>query len=457
MVVLDNPIPDASQTLPMTSWDHFLDVLRAQEAISSVTFDTWIAPLTLLGQEEGSFHLLAPDELFATWVEDNISAQLEDVYRQTFGGDVRLRVSYPTGVGAPRAGKAAPRPELNPNFTFERFVHGKANGEAYTAARSVAERPAASFNPFFIAGDVGLGKTHLVQAIGHHLAQHHPGLAVRYLSGEAYVNGLIAALRSKKPSAIDDYRAQFRRECDVLLIDDLQFIIGKDRSQEEFFHTFNELYNAGKQIVMCGNQLPSDIPNLSERLRSRLQWNLVVQIEAPDLPLRVRILEDKARRLDLPLSEEVAHHLASHIDSNVRNLESALANLHFRCKLMGSEPTVALADQVLEGLYHVAQRPPITAEMIMQAVARVRGVKLTHLRSGTRDRAVVGARQLALALCREHTDLSAPALASLFGVGSHATVLSAEKKIAGELRVNANLRKERDEVLALLEDMRRPT
>jgi len=436
------------------AWSQFLDHLRASPTISRQTYETWIAPLTFLGEVDDRVRVLAPDAYFAEWIEDNLLDVLERCFTEAAGHAVRFQLSYPQPLESARESRKPPRPDLNPNFTFERFVPGRANAEAHTAARSVSEKPK-SFNPLYIAGGVGLGKTHLVQAIGHHLVANKPNMFVRYISGERYVNDLLAALRSKSTTALDDFRVQFRRDCDILLIDDIHFIAGKDRSQEEFFHTFNDLYNAGKQIVMCGNQLPADIPDLPDKLRSRLQWNLVVEIKPPELPLRIAILQDKARRMGLTLSDDVAGRLAESISESVRQLESALANLQFRCSLLSAPPTVELVDLVLRELFRVAERPAISAEMILQAVARQRGMRPHQLKGASRDRTTVAARQMALYLCRKHTDLSAPALATFFGVGSHATVLNAEQKIERELKVDANLRKEHEQVLGLIEQIRR--
>jgi chromosomal replication initiator protein len=438
------------------AWSQFLDHLRASPTISRQTYETWIAPLTFLREDGERVDVLAPDAYFAEWIEDNLLDVLERGFSEAVGHPVRFQLSFATPVASARESRKPQKPDLNPNFTFERFVPGKANAEAHTAARSVSERPK-SFNPLYIAGGVGLGKTHLVQAIGHHLVVAKPNLFVRYISGERYVNDLLAALRvaSKSSAALDDFRTQFRRDCDVLLIDDIQFIAGKERSQEEFFHTFNDLYNAGKQIVMCGNQLPADIPELPEKLRSRLQWNLVVEIKPPELPLRVAILHDKARRMGLTLGDDVALRLAEAVSESVRQLESALANLQFRCTLASAPPSVELVDLVLGELLRVAEKPSITADMIQQAVARHYGMRPHQLKGASRDRATVRARQMALYLCRKHTDLSAPALASVFGVGSHATVLNAEQKIERELKVDANLRKEHEQVLGVIEQIRR--
>ncbi len=438
------------------AWSQFLDHLRASPTISPQTYETWIAPLTFLREDDSRVHVLAPDAYFAEWIEDNLLDVLERGFTEAAGHVVSFQLSYPTPLASARASRKPPRPDLNPNFTFERFVPGRANAEAHTAARSVSEKPK-SFNPLYIAGGVGLGKTHLVQAIGHHLVANKPNLFVRYISGERYVNDLMAALRGigKSTAALDDFRTQFRRDCDILLIDDIHFIAGKEKSQEEFFHTFNDLYNAGKQIVMCGNQLPADIPDLPDKLRSRLQWNLVVEIKPPELPLRIAILQDKARRMGLTLADDVAYRLAENVAESVRQLESALANLQFRCSLLSAPPTVELVDQVLRELFRMTEKPAMSAEMILQAVARQRGMRPHQLKGASRDRATVSARQLALYVCRKHTDLSAPALAAFFGVGSHATVLNAEQKIERELKVDANLRKEHEQVLGLIEQIRR--
>ena len=437
------------------AWQNLLEHLGRSGSISPQTHETWIAPLRFLHQDGSKIHLLAPDAYFAEWIKDHISDVLVRAYEDATGERASFHFSYPTALDDSKESRAVPKPDLNPNFTFERFVPGDANQEAYTAARSVAKKPAKSFNPLYIAGGVGLGKTHLVQAIGHLLVATNPSLVVRYVSGERYVNSLITALRSRDNSKIDAFRNQFRSDCDILLIDDIHFISGKNRSQDEFFHTFNDLYHTGKQIVMCGNQLPADIPDLTEKLRSRLQWNLVVEIKPPELPLRIAILKDKAERMGMNLSDEVAHHVAEHVDTNVRNLESVLANLQFRCSMLSSEATIPIADKVLKELFKVGEKPPVTAEMILSAVTRQAGMQPRQLKGTSRDRGTVAARQMAMFLCRRHTSMSAPTLASFFGIGSHATVLNAVKKITQELAVNANTKKQFESVSQAIEQLRR--
>jgi chromosomal replication initiator protein len=443
------------------AWQHLLEHLGRSGSISPQTHETWIEPLRFLRQEveTGSdginIHLLAPDAYFAEWIKDHISDVLTRAYKDATGEEANFHFSYPTLLDSKKETRAVPTPDLNPNFTFERFVPGDANQEAYTAAQSVAKKPAESFNPLYIAGGIGLGKTHLVQAIGHHLVKTKPSSVIRYISGERYVNSLITALRSRDNSKIEAFRNQFRSDCDILLIDDIHFISGKTKTQDEFFHTFNDLYHTGKQIVMSGNQLPADIPDLNERLRSRLQWNLVVEIKPPALPLRLAILKDKAERMGMRLSDEVAHHVAEHVDTNVRNLESVLANIHFRCSMLSSEATIPIADKVLKELFRVAEKPPITPEMILSAVARQAGMQIRQLKGTSRDRGTVSARQMAMYLCRRHTGMSAPSLASFFEINSHATVLNAAKKIKQELAVNANTKKQLEMVSQVIEQLRR--
>ena len=447
MVVLDS----WWKTMPQV-WQRFVEHLRSNpEIMSEQSFQTWIEPLTFLRRDNGTCHLLAPDKYFAQWFQDHFSTNLEQTYAEVIGEPILLDLAYPSKA----IEASAPRPNLNPNFTFDRFVEGKANREASSAARSVADKPAKAFNPLYLYGEIGLGKTHLLQAIGHHLCQHKPGLVVRFISGEQYVNEYVRASRHSGNEKLEEFRVQFRRDCDVLLIDDVPFLSGKKKSQEEFFHTFNDLYNAGKQIILTGNQQPDDIPELSEKLRSRLMWNLVVEIKAPELPLRMAILKAKARRMDLKLNDEVARFIAERIDSNVRQLEGALANLHFRCHFESAEPSEEIAAAVLKDLFKVAEKPDITPQMIEKVVCKMTGLGAPQLKSGSREPNLVTARQLLFYLCREHTELSAPKLAQAFGVGSHATVLNAYKKVKKGLSTDANVRQRVEQAEALIEQARR--
>jgi chromosomal replication initiator protein len=442
-----------TKTMP-TPWDQFLTHLRGCPGVSRQAMETWIEPLVFLREDAQGVHLRAPDELFANWVKDHFLDLLGREWDCAHGRQCAFHVLVDDSPAPVKVSlRAAERPDLNPNFTFERFVEGKSNKQAYTAARSVADKPL-SFNPLYIWGGIGIGKTHLLQAIGHELVRTKPQSRVRYISGERYVNDWIAALQRR---SLEDFRNQFRRDCDVLLIDDIQFIGDKDKSQEEFFHTFNDLYNSGRQIVISGNMRPADAQGISEKLRSRLQWNLVVEIEPPELPLRVAILKDKANRMNLALSDEVAAFIAERVATNVRHLESTLAKLLFLARFNAESPSLDLAQRVLLDLFPraKAEEAQVTPDMVVRAVTKVFGVTAALLKSKSRERRIVEARQVALFLSRKHTDLSAPALAEHFGMGSHASVLNAVQKIQQEVQAYANLKRQVAEVEALLEASRR--
>jgi chromosomal replication initiator protein len=342
----------------------------------------------------------------------------------------------PAADDAPAIPGASRSDGLNPRYTFETFVVGSSNQFAQAACQAVAELPSRAYNPLFIYGGVGLGKTHLLHAVGHQVLRLFPGLSVVYLSSERFTNELINAIRYDRTA---EFRARYRH-IDLLLMDDIQFISGKERTQEEFFHTFNDLYESRKQIIVSSDSSPKDIPDLEERLRSRFEWGLIADIQPPDFETRVAILKKKAALERVQLSDEVAYLIASRIKSNIRELEGSLTRMIAFCALTGRDMTVELAQEVLADLWGEEERV-ITIEQVQRRVCEFFGVKLSDLKARTRTKAVAFPRQVAMYLARELTPTSLAEIGRAFGGKDHTTVLHAVEKVRRLVQEDPRFRK----------------
>ncbi len=318
---------------------------------------------------------------------------------------------------------------LNPHYTFETYVPGPSNQMAFAACNAVAEQPGAQYSPLFLFGSVGLGKTHLLHAIGNTAKARHPNMRVVYMSAEQWVNAYIQAIRERK---FDAFRNRFRSSCDILLIDDIQFLAGKDASQDEFFHTFNSLHQGHKQIVVTSDKYPHEIQGLEERLQTRLSWGLIADIRPPEIETRIAILYRKAESLKIRLPNDVAHYLASHVTSSVRELEGALVRLSAFAQVIKSELSLTQAKEYLSPVFRRGQGS-LTPEKICEHVAAYYDLKPADLKGQSRQRQVALARQVAMALCRTHLSQSLPEIGRVFGGRDHTTVLSSLRKI-DELR-----------------------
>lgn len=324
---------------------------------------------------------------------------------------------------------------LNPRYTFDSFITGHSNRMAYASCQAVAEHPASKYSPLFLFGSTGLGKTHLLHAIGNALLQSHPRLRIVYMSAEEWVNEYIKEIRQQR---FDDFRARYRGGCDILLLDDIQFLAGKDASQDEFFHTFNSLYASGRQIVVTSDRYPHEIEGLEERLKTRLQWGLIADVQPPEMETRVAILQQKADALGLTMTEELAHYLASHISRSVRELEGALHRLQAYAHLTGEVMTLERAREQLRGVVGV-QAGAVTVDAIMRAVGAYYDVKPADMKSKSRQRQLTLARQVAMYLARKHLGASLPELGRAFGGRDHTTVLSSVRKVASLLATDAGM------------------
>jgi len=421
-------------------------------------YATWIKPIRLISIEKDLVRLEVPNRFFLTWIRDNYADQLQETLSTIGAVSYRLQIdiAVPTeqnttseattnnspavpAVDLQRGAsvqKHATAYNLNRKYTFEEFVSGSSNQFAYAAARAVANNPATTYNPLFIYGGVGLGKTHLVNAVGNAILQKNPEMRVCYYTSEKFMNELINSLRYAK---MDDFRNKFR-SMDVLLIDDVQFIAGKERTQEEFFHTFNSLYESHKQIVVTSDKFPKEIPGLEERLRSRFEWGLIADIQPPDIETKQAILKIKAEQNGIQLPEDVALFLANSITSNVRELEGYLIRIGAYASLTSTTITLQMAKEVLKNIL-VEKRRELTVEEIQKVVASHYGIKISDLKSAKRLKALVLPRQVAMYLARQLTSSSYPEIGEKFGGKDHSTIIHAIKKIEqymdDDLQLNA--------------------
>ena len=418
-------------------WDACLR--RMEQELPAQQFATWIRPLTAeaLASEPDALVLTAPNRFVLEWVRERFASRIGRLAAEACGREIEVRLVLPRLAPGPvRAPSVAPRggvepspslerARLNPAFSFENFVTGKANQLARAAALQVAENPGISYNPLFIYGGVGLGKTHLVQAIGNALAAQRPQARIRYIHAEQYVTELVRAYQQK---SFDDFK-RYYHSLDLLLIDDIQFFSNKDRTQEEFFYAFNALVEAHKQIVITCDTYPKEIVGMQERLISRFGWGLTVAIEAPELEMRVAIVLKKAEAEGVALNEDIAFFIAKHVRSNVRELEGALKKVFAFARFSGRELSLDLAREALRDILNVANRQ-ITVEGIQKTVADYFKIKASDMHSKRRTRNIARPRQVAMALAKDLTQMSLPEIGEAFGNRDHTTVLHACRTVA---------------------------
>jgi chromosomal replication initiator protein len=416
----------------MDFWHHVLSAIEKQ--ISRQCFDTWFRPIVYHGRENGVLRLTVPTESFKKCLLDNYCGRLSNAANEVADSPLTLDIHVEASavVDAPVAAAPAPNlpdsaPLLIPKYTFDTFVVGTSNQLAHAAALAVAERPSKAYNPLYLYGGVGLGKTHLMHAIGNLLQERNRGIRLTYMSSEKFMNELVNAIRY-------DRTIQFRqkyRNIDVLLMDDIQFIAGKERTQEEFFHTFNALYDAQKQIVITSDCPPKQIPTLEERLHSRFEWGLIADIQSPDLETKLAILKKKAESEMLNLRDDVAIFIANGIRSNVRELEGALTRLSARASLDGIDSAdidIAYAKDVLKS-FTTDETPIISPDQILRAVASFFSLKPAQLKAKNNSRPIAVPRQIAMFICKELTSQSLPQIGRDFGGKHHTTVLHSIRKI----------------------------
>ena len=421
-------------------WERALEELGEQ--LGKQNFETWIKPIHFSEQKGNDVRLDVPNQFFRDWLMDHFIGLIEQVLRSIAHQQVKVSLTVNQGLQAKDVAARSEQkreqerdrpPRTNNNliakYTFENFVIGASNQFAHAASIAVANQPGEHYNPLFIYGGVGLGKTHLVNAIGHRAAAKRPTLKVVYLSSESFMNELIGSLRRDK---MDEFKTRFRNT-DLLILDDVQFIAGKERTQEEFFHTFNSLYESHKQIVITSDKFPKEIPGLEDRLRNRFEWGLIADIQPPDMETRVAILQKKAETEAVELPHDVAIFLASNIDSNVRELEGSLTRLGAFASLTRSTITVDLAKEVLRHTLKGTQKE-ITVESIQKTICDYYNIKLGDLKAKRRTKNIAFPRQVAMYLCRKYTETSFPGIGDKFGGRDHSTVIHASKTIEKKIK-----------------------
>jgi len=412
---------------------------KMRNKISELNYKTWFDPICGAETKDSTFFLVVPNKFVADWIRDYYEDIIIAELHALTGEILRLgfKISPPKGVVqngvAPErlkkednaAQKSRSLENLNPKYDFARFVVGSSNQFAHAASRAVCDLPGGHYNPLFIYGGVGLGKTHLLHAVGLELARKHQHLNIIMVNAEAFVNELINSIRYEK---MPEFRKKYRERCDVLLIDDVQFIAGKERSQDELFHTFNDLHDSQRQIVVTSDKFPKDIPGLEARLRSRFEWGLIADIQPPDLETRVAILKKKAEQGNLRCPDDVAMFVASSIKTNVRELEGSLIRINAFASLAGSPITVDFAREVLKNLISEKEHR-CSIESVQKAVANHFKVGINDLKSPRRVKTLAHPRQIAMYLCKKHTQTSYPEIGGKFGGKDHTTVMHACRKI----------------------------
>ena len=405
--------------------------------------DTWIRPLRVLEAHDTRVELIVPNKFFRQHLEQRYLDTLRVAVQSVVGPRAQIVLTIDRSAPAPPAPvpAAAAAPDLDPRYTFDTFVVGTSNQIAQAACLAVAESPAKAYNPLVIYGGVGLGKTHLLQAIGHRLAQSHPHFRIQYLSSEKFTNDLISAIRHDKTP---EFRQRYRT-IDLLLIDDIQFLSGKERTQDEFFHTYNDLWPR-RQIVLSSDRSPKEIPDLEERLRSRFLQSMGADIQPPEFETRVAILKKKAELDRVTLPDDVAYFIANRVKSNIRELEGSLVRIRAFSNLTGRPLTLDLAQEVLANIWG-AEEHLVTIDDILRRVAEVFHVKPQDLRAKTRTKAVAFPRQLAMYVARQLTSDSYAEIGRGFGGKDHTTVLHAVNKIDALLQQDPKLRRTLDHII----------
>ena len=420
-------------------WDQIL--ARIETKVNRHSFSTWFMPTAFVADGGSSITVRVPNPLFKDWLTKHYSVVLSEALTEVRRAETALVfVAEPGPSLAPPSEPVKPAetevetkddispPGLNLRYTFDTFIVGPSNQFAHAACRAVAEAPSRSYNPLFIYGGVGLGKTHLMHAIGHYVLQHDAGLKLTYISSERFMNEMINAVRYDR---ILDFRERYR-SVDVLLVDDIQFVSGKEGTQTEFFHTFNALYDAQKQMVISSDRPPHEIPALEERLRSRFEWGLIADIQLPDFETKVAILKRKAETEAVPLPDSVAMYIAGRIKSNIRELEGSLIRLIAYASLTGREITLELTQDVLKNVIDQDDKA-VTIETIQKFVSDRYKLKVVELKSRNNSKSIAMPRQIAMYLCKNLTHASLPEIGRSFGGKHHSTVIHSIKKVE-ELR-----------------------
>lgn len=439
-------------------WEKTLNIIKSE--MSEVSFNTWIKSCEPISISSNTIKISVPNSFTQDILEkrykDLVINSIEAACSKLYKIEFLIASEIQDIEEVPEKKKASNNKDtmsvtvndemsstLNPKYTFASFVIGNSNRFAHAASLAVAESPAQAYNPLFIYGGVGLGKTHLMHAIGHYILQNNPNSKVVYVSSEKFTNELINAIKDDKN---EEFRNKYRN-VDVLLIDDIQFIAGKERTQEEFFHTFNTLHEANKQIILSSDRPPKEIPTLEDRLRSRFEMGLITDIQAPDFETRIAILRKKAQMENIEVSNEVTNYIAKNIKSNIRELEGALTRVIAYSSLTNRTISFDLAVEALKDIITTTKNEEITVNRIKEKVASVFNIKMEDFNSKKRTRSIAYPRQIAMYLSRELTDLSLPKIGEEFGGRDHTTVIHAHDKIVKDIQVNEEIKSKIEKII----------
>ena len=442
---------DTQLELLKEKWDKILESIRDDNELSNVAFKTWLLPLKVFRIEGNILKITAPFEQAATYVENKYKTFLYVAVAEAMGEEYEIRIitedealkEKPLEPETPKKAAAAPAPKvaeeqktnLNPRYTFDTFVIGSNNRFAHAAALAVAESPGKEYNPLFLYGGVGLGKTHLMHSVAHYILQQDPTQKVLYVPSEVFTNELIDSIRNGNNNSMTAFREKYRN-IDVLLIDDVQFIIGKESTQEEFFHTFNALHSANKQIIISSDRPPKDMETLEARLQSRFEWGLIADISSPDYETRMAILRKKEELDGYNIDDEVIRYIATNIKSNIRELEGALNKLVALSNLEKREINISMAEEVLKDIISPNQKREVTPQVILEVVAEHYGISVSDIIGGKRNAEIVTPRQVVMYLCREITDTPYKAIGILLGNRDHSTIINGDGKVRKQLQAN---------------------
>ena len=442
---------DTQLELLKEKWDKILESIRDDNELSNVAFKTWLLPLKVFRIEGNILKITAPFEQAATYVENKYKTFLYVAVAEAMGEEYEIRIitedealkEKPLEPETPKKAAAAPAPKvaeeqktnLNPRYTFDTFVIGSNNRFAHAAALAVAGSPGKEYNPLFLYGGVGLGKTHLMHSVAHYILQQDPTKKVLYVTSEVFTNELIDSIRNGNNNSMTAFREKYRN-IDVLLIDDVQFIIGKESTQEEFFHTFNALHSANKQIIISSDRPPKDMETLEARLQSRFEWGLIADISSPDYETRMAILRKKEELDGYNIDDEVIRYIATNIKSNIRELEGALNKLVALSNLEKREINISMAEEVLKDIISPNQKREVTPQVILEVVAEHYGISVSDIIGGKRNAEIVTPRQVVMYLCREITDTPYKAIGILLGNRDHSTIINGDGKVRKQLQAN---------------------
>ncbi len=427
---------------------------KIEEKISKPSFDTWLKNTKAEAIEKSTLIISAPNEFARDWLETQYTELISDILGEVTGTKLNTKFIIPTSNAEVEDTKQVtnqknnshtndmPKSMLNSKYTFDTFVIGAGNRFAHAASLAVAEAPAKAYNPLFIYGGVGLGKTHLMHAIGHYVREHNPKAKVVYLTSEKFTNEFINAIMDNKSNS---FRNKYRN-IDVLLIDDIQFIAGKESTQEEFFHTFNALHEESKQIIISSDRPPKEIPTLEDRLRSRFEWGLITDITPPDLETRIAILTKKAKAEGLDIPNEVMLYIANQINTNIRELEGALIRVVAYSSLVNQDIDASLAADALKDIIPSSKPKVITIQGIQEIVAERYNIRLEDFAAKKRTKSIAFPRQIAMYLSRELTDFSLPKIGEEFGGRDHTTVIHAHEKISKLLEEDSDLNRDIEDI-----------